>query len=190
MSDMTLGVLFGNRDFFPDQLVSEARRDILDLLEKRHITSVLLSEKQTKLGGDPDKCILFHCGNWARSIVPDNKISTAPILGTSLGEENTAGAMQGCAVAGPLTFVRLSTDDQRGVLKAYVGMGELTDDELQTFGNRAVAHVENLEKLMHHICRNGFEHHVAFNVSHTADALYEAFSNYLDWDVHYHNSSR
>ena len=27
MKKMTLGVIIGNRDFFPDQLVAEARRD-------------------------------------------------------------------------------------------------------------------------------------------------------------------
>jgi len=27
---------------------------------------------------DPDKCVLFHCGNWAKSFLPDISISTAP----------------------------------------------------------------------------------------------------------------
>jgi len=35
---------------------------------------------------DPDRCVLFHCGNWAKSFVPDIEIKTAPILGTTLGE--------------------------------------------------------------------------------------------------------
>ena len=34
--------------------------------------------------------------------------------------------------------------------------------------------------------RKGFEHHVAVNLSQTADAVYEALSKYLDWDVYYH----
>jgi len=29
----TLGVIFGNRDFFPDVLISEARRDVAALLD-------------------------------------------------------------------------------------------------------------------------------------------------------------
>lgn len=40
---------------------------------------------------DPDRCVLFHCGNLANSFVPDNEIKTAPILGTTLGEQNTYG---------------------------------------------------------------------------------------------------
>ena len=31
---------------------------------------------------DEDKCVLFHCGNWAKTFLPDIKIATAPILGT------------------------------------------------------------------------------------------------------------
>jgi len=32
-------------------------------------------------GTEDDKCVLFHCGNWAKSFLPDISISTAPILG-------------------------------------------------------------------------------------------------------------
>ena len=32
MARMTLGVIFGNRDFFPDHLVTEARSDIRALV--------------------------------------------------------------------------------------------------------------------------------------------------------------
>ena len=33
-------------------------------------------------GDDPDKCVFFHCGNWAKAFLPDIEIATAPILGT------------------------------------------------------------------------------------------------------------
>src|SRR3972149_7496195 len=46
----TLGVIFGNRDFFPDHLVSEARQDILALFKEMNIDGVMLGEKDTKLG--------------------------------------------------------------------------------------------------------------------------------------------
>ena len=88
---------------------------------------------------DDTKCVLFHCGNWAKSFLPDIQISTAPIIGTSVGTENTYGALEGRTPAAPLTYGRISTDDCKGVIKAYVGEGELTNDALNTFGNRAVA---------------------------------------------------
>ena len=57
----TLGVIIGNRDFFPDKLIAEARTDILDLFRKLNISAVILSDADTKLGGvetfaDAQKC--------------------------------------------------------------------------------------------------------------------------------------
>jgi L-fucose isomerase-like protein len=137
-------------------------------------------------GGDPDKCVLFHCGNWAKSFLPDIQISRAPILGSTLGVENTCGALEGRTPAGPLTYGRLTTDDSHGVIRAYVGQGELTDDPLQTFGTRAVAYVPRLQKLLRHVCTEGFEHHVVMTASHTADVLEEAFRRYRQWEVYHH----
>ena len=139
-------------------------------------------------GTDPDKCVLFHCGNWAKSFLPDIKILNAPILGSTLGVENTWGALDGRTPATPLTYGRVTTDDVAGKIRTYVGQGELTNDELKTFGNRAVARVPKLQKLMHHVCREGFEHHVVMNSSHTAGILAEAFERYLGWEVYHHEA--
>jgi len=136
---------------------------------------------------DDTKCVLFHCGNWAKSFLPDIQISTAPIIGTSVGTENTYGALEGRTPASPLTYGRISTDDCKGIIKAYVGEGELTNDALNTFGNRAVAQISNLQGLMQYVCRNGFEHHVVMNASKTSAILKEAMENYLGWEVYQHN---
>src|SRR5579863_1847557 len=105
-------------------------------------------------GDDPDKCVLFHCGNWAKDFLPDIRIGTAPILGTMLGEENTVGALAGRTPAGPMSYARVSTDDLSGKIRAFVGEGEFTDDPLNTFGTRAVVKVKELPHLMHVICQN------------------------------------
>lgn len=140
-------------------------------------------------GSDPDRCVLFHCGNWAKSFLPDARVATAPILGTVVGEENTYGALEGRTPAGPLTFGRITTDDNRGAIRAYVGEGELTNDPVQTFGNRAVARVPRLQALLRHVCREGFEHHVVMNASRSAAAFAEACESYLGWEVHRHGPS-
>src|SRR5215831_12967846 len=124
---------------------------------------------------DDEKVVLFHCGNWAKSFLPDIEISTAPIIGTSVGEENTFGALAGRTPSSPLTYGRISTDDPKGIIKAYVGEGMLTDDQLNTFGNRAVAKINDLQGLMQFVCKNGFEHHVVMNASSTAGILKEAY---------------
>jgi L-fucose isomerase-like protein len=137
-------------------------------------------------GDDENKCTLFHCGNWAKSFLPDIKIATAPILGSTLGVENTYGALEGRTPAGPLTFGRVTTADAEGAIRCYVGEGELTNDELNTFGTRAVAHVPELQKLLRFVCQRGFEHHVVMTCSQSAAALKEAFENYLGWETHAH----
>jgi L-fucose isomerase-like protein len=135
---------------------------------------------------DENKCVLFHCGNWAKSFLPDITISNAPILGTSVGVENTYGALDGRTPAMPLTYGRISTDDPLGKMKVYLGEGELTNDPLETFGNRAVAQIPDLQGLMKYVCRNGFEHHVVMNASKTASILEEALGNYMGWEVYAH----
>jgi L-fucose isomerase-like protein len=39
---------------------------------------------------------------------------------------------------------------------------------------------------MKHICRNGFEHHVALVRSDVADIIADALENYLGWDLYVH----
>lgn len=138
--------------------------------------------------GDPNKCVLFHCGNWAKSLFPESdfKMAYAEILATTLGQENTYGATAGRVPAGPMSFARISTDDVNGKIHSYVGDGMLTDDPLDTFGSRAVVEVTGLQKLLQYICKNGFEHHVAMNPSRSAAILAEAFETYFGWDVYYH----
>ncbi len=151
-------------------------------------TPSALVDWNNNYAGDPDKCVFFHCGNWAKSFVPDIEISNAPILGSTLGVENTYGAMAGRVPAGPMSFARVSTDDPAGLIRTYMGDGAFTDDPLDTFGNRAVVHVPGLQKLLRHVCKNGFEHHVAMSASHSAAILAEAFETYLGWEVYHHGA--
>jgi L-fucose isomerase-like protein len=152
-------------------------------------TPSALVDWNNNYGDDPNKCVFFHCGNWAKAFLPNIQVRTAEILGTILGEENTYGAVAGRTPAGPVTFARISTDDREGRIRSYVGEGQFTDDPLATFGSRAVVAVPELQKLMKHICRNGFEHHAAMNASHTAHVLQEALGNYLGWEVYHHGEA-
>lgn len=136
---------------------------------------------------EPDKCIYYHCGNWAKSFVPEIQMVAAEVLGSTLGMENTWGAVDGRTDAGPLTFARIDTDDRKGRINTYVGEGRFTDDYLSEMsGTRAVVEVPGLQKLMRYVCKNGFAHHAAMSQSNVASVLAEAFENYLDWDVYQH----
>ena len=50
MARATIAVVIGNRDFFPDQLVTEARRDLRALFAALDIEGVMLDEQTSKLG--------------------------------------------------------------------------------------------------------------------------------------------
>ena len=51
MARATLGVILGNRGFFPSSLVGGARKDILGLLQRMDIDAIILDEKATSHGG-------------------------------------------------------------------------------------------------------------------------------------------
>jgi L-fucose isomerase-like protein len=150
-------------------------------------TPSALVDWNNNFNNEPNKCLFFHCGNWAKSLVPEIKMVSAEVLGTILGQENTWGAVEGRPGPGPVTFARIDTDDRWGMIRSYVGEGAFTDDPLSPIsGMHAVIEVPELQKLMRYICKNGFAHHAAMNASHVAGVLAEAFEDYLGWDVYYH----
>lgn len=140
-------------------------------------------------GSEPDKFIVFHCGNFAKDIYSSCSVNYAEILGSTLGNENTYGAIYGRIKPGQITFARLTTDDVEGKIKALVAEGEVADEELKINGSWGAVEVPELQKLMQYICTNGFEHHVAVNLSSVADILDEAFTKYLGWEVYNHNNN-
>lgn len=83
-----------------------------------------------------------------------------------------------------MTYLRISTDDVMGEMKAYVGEGELLPDPVPTPGGVANCYIPNMQELMNYICKNGFEHHVCFVRGHVADILEEALENYMGVTVY------
>ena len=78
-----------------------------------------------------------------------------------------------------MTYVRFSTDDTAGHMRGYVGSGNFTDDPLETFGGAGVVEIPRMQKLLHYICENGFEHHVAANFSTATLAVHQPAVRYL-----------
>ncbi len=137
-------------------------------------------------GGEPDKCVCFHCSNLPKSFFESSKIDYQEIIAGTVGKENTFGTIVGRIKASPATFCRISTDDSDGNIIGYVGQGQFTNDKLDSFGGYGVIEIPGLQDLMQYICRMGFEHHVAANMSQTADAVFEAIDTYLGWDIYRH----
>ncbi|MDR2450103.1 MAG: fucose isomerase [Prevotellaceae bacterium] len=136
---------------------------------------------------DRNKCVCTHCGNFPKSFVMnDIQLGTLGVLGRTLGKVNTFGAVYGKVKQGDFTFFRISTDDTAGCIKSYLGNGTITDDPYGMDGCIAVTKVDNLQKLMKYICKNGFEHHVAMCRDNVREVLQEAIENYLGWDLYNH----
>lgn len=134
-----------------------------------------------------NKCVCTHCGNFPKSFVNNNlELGTLGVLGRQLGSINTFGAVKGKVSEGDFTFFRISTDDNYGCIKSYLGEGEITNEPYGMDGCIAVTKVDNMQQLLRYICKNGFEHHVAMCRSHVSDVIEEAINTYLGWDLYNH----
>jgi L-fucose isomerase-like protein len=138
---------------------------------------------------DPDKCVLFHCSNLPQEFFGKKGVMDyQEIIAGTVGRENTYGTIVGRIKPTDFTYCRVSTDEFKGTIRSYVGEGEMTKDPMTTFGGFGVARIPRLQKLLRHICENGFEHHVAISPSRVGGIVSEAFCKYLGWDVYDHDA--
>jgi L-fucose isomerase-like protein len=137
-------------------------------------------------GDDPDKGVVFHCSNLPKAFFGEHRMDYQEIIAGSVGKENTYGTIVGRIAPGAFTYCRVSTDDLSGAVSTYVGEGRFTDDRLETFGGYGVIEVPAFQELLRFICRRGFEHHVAATRATVADAVEDALSTYLGWEVYRH----
>jgi L-fucose isomerase-like protein len=149
-------------------------------------TPSALLDWNNNYGDDENKCVCFHCSNLPKHFFADVIMDFQAIIAGTVGKENTFGTCVGRVKAGAMSYVRFSTDDYKGKIRGYVGEGEFTNDPLETFGGAGVAKIPQMQKLLHKICEEGFEHHVAANFSNVASPVYEAAIRYLGWEMYWH----
>ena len=151
-------------------------------------TPSALLDWNNNYGNDPNKAVCFHCSNLPKHFFEEVRMDFQAIIAGTVGKENTFGTCVGRVKAGPMSFARFSTDDRAGIVRGYVGGGRFTNDPLETFGGAGVVEIPGLQSLLHYICANGFEHHVAANLSSVAAAIHEAATRYLGWSMHWHHN--
>jgi len=137
-------------------------------------------------GDDPDRAVMFHCSNLPASFFTSPQMNFQDIIAGSVGKENAYGAVVGRIAPGPVSFLRLSTDDFAGKIVGYAAEGEFTEDPLETFGGAGVVRIDDLQELLNYACRSGFEHHVAANKSLVVDGVVDALDTYLGWEIYQH----
>ena len=150
-------------------------------------TPSALLDWNNNYGTDPNKAVCFHCSNLPKHFFRSVKMDFQEIIAGTVGKDNTFGTCVGLIKPEKMSFARFSTDDTAGKMRGYVGQGRFTDDPLNTFGGAGVVEIPNMQRLLHYICENGFEHHVAANLSTVAASVHEAASRYLGWDMHWHD---
>ncbi len=134
-------------------------------------------------------CVCLHCSNFPKSFFQKEsiEIESLDVVAKTIGKAKCFGCCKGQVAAGDMTFFRVTTDDQKGTMRAYLGEGSFVDEEVKTLGGVANCRVDDLQGLLKYVCKNGFEHHVCFVRGHVADILEEAFTTYLGVEVYRHN---
>ncbi|MBV9759087.1 MAG: L-fucose/L-arabinose isomerase family protein [Acidobacteriaceae bacterium] len=149
-------------------------------------TPSALLDWNNNYGDDPNKAVCFHCSNLPKHFFAEVKMEYQEIIAGTVGKLNTFGTLYGRVKPAPMSYLRLSTRDREGKLRAYVGDGHFTGDPLETFGGAGVVEIPRLQDLLHYICEQGFEHHTAANLTHSAAIAHEAGTRYLGWEMYWH----
>ena len=155
----TLGIVIGNRDFFPDHLISEARKEILGIFKNKNINPIILDENDTKLGGvetflEAQKCASLFKAN-------KDKIEGILVILPNFGDEK-----------GVADTIRLSDLDVPVLVQA-------TPDDLDKMqpSNRRDAYCGKIS-----VCNNLYQYGIKYSLtkSHVLNLSNNEFDNELD----------
>jgi L-fucose isomerase-like protein len=158
------------------------------VLQQAAASPAALLDWNNNFGESRDKGVVFHCSNLPKSFFAEHKMDYQEIIAGTVGRANTYGTIVGRIAPGPFTYARVTTDDLRGEIRAYVGEGEFTNDVMLSFGGYGVFEVPRLQALLAYICNNGFEHHVAATRATVSGAVREALQKYMGWMVYEHGA--
>jgi len=132
---------------------------------------------------DADLVNIWHCG-----VFPSSFAGTAPKMGVqeiiagTTGRDKAWGVTEFVAKEGPITIARV-TQDNDGAFKAVVVPARFEDNRAKTFGAYGWARINGLTALYRDVLCRHFPHHTAFTAGDVADAVWEAFGNYLGFQV-------
>ena len=138
-------------------------------------------------GDDPEKCILFHCGSTAQSLMTTKgHVVDHSMLqhDSQVGPNNSFGCNEGRIKPFPFGFASMATRD--GNLEFYIGDGQFTNDPIpdEFFGCGGVAQIRNLQDVLLFVGKNGHRHHVSVAPGKNLVApLKEALGYYCGYNV-------
>lgn len=145
-----------------------------------------LLDYNNNYGDEEDKCIMFHCGPVPVSMMEGKgKTEEHLMFKKSYGAGSGVGVNKGQIKSGAITFGSVKTEN--GKVCAFVTEGEFTDDVIEEafFGTGKVVEKKNINDLSNYMAENGYKHHLAVSFGHCAEAVNEAMSKYLGYEVAY-----
>lgn len=145
---------------------------------------VMLLDVNNNYENAKNKIIFFHCGPAPMSLMKGKgKIEEHLMFRKSYGEGSGVGINKGEFITGEVTVGSFKTEG--GELCAFVTEGTLTEDKLPDcfFGCGTVFEKENADEMLKYMAKNGYRHHVAITRGNFADAVTEAFENYLGYKI-------
>jgi L-fucose isomerase-like protein len=125
----------------------------------------------------------WHCGvfpaSWAKGKA---KMGCQEIIAGTTGRENAMGVVEFVMKDGPVTLCR-ATQDGAGAFKAVLAQGAVEPNKAKTFGAYGWVRIPQIAALYKNVLLRHFPHHVAMSRSQVGNVLWEAFGNYLGFDV-------
>ncbi len=132
---------------------------------------------------DPELVNCWHCGvfptSWAKG---KPKMGCQEIIAGTTGRENAMGVVEFVMEDGPVTLCR-ATQDNEGRHKVALAEGCVEPNEAKTFGSYGWVRIPGIQTLYRDVLLRHFPHHVAMNRATVGNVLWEAFGNYLGFDV-------
>jgi L-fucose isomerase-like protein len=132
---------------------------------------------------DPELVNCWHCGvfptSWAKG---KPKMGCQEIIAGETGRENAMGVVEFVMQDGPVTLCR-ATQDNEGYPKVALAEGVVEPNKATTFGSYGWVRLPGIDRLYRDVLLRHFPHHVAMNRSHVGNVLWEAFGNYLGFEV-------
>jgi len=133
---------------------------------------------------DPELANIWHCGVFPASFAKAKpKLGVQEIIAETVGRDNTWGLYEFEVAEGPVTLFR-ATQDPDGGWKSVVVPAAIEKTKAKTFGAYGWARIMGLQKLYRDVLVRHFPHHVAMTRGQVQNIIWEAFGNYLGFEMY------
>ena len=168
----------------PAKWISAAWSACTRCSSRRETPSALL-DWNNNYGDDPDKAVCFHCSNLPKHFFEERHDGLpGDHRRHGRASENTFGTCVGQVKASPMSFARSPPTIATGKIRGYVGEGEFTDDPLRPSAAPAWSRSRSCRTCCATSARTASSITWRPTCRTVADAVHEATTTYLGWDVH------